>query len=116
MEGAASDGMPADGMTGEGGGEFSDELMQVMEILEQQGFSLDEIIDAAETVLAEQDAGIDPAAGAVADEEAEKTGHYKFASFIGRPRNKTAEQEQRAARARRAMRDQIKGPGVKDFS
>ena len=116
--GGAPDGAPADGAAdaGEIPPELLAEILPVIEMLEEQGYTLDEVVDALEEISGESAAGVDPAMGALADAEAEKTGHYKFASFIGRPRNKTAQQEQRAAKTRSALRDIIYGPGTTNFN
>ena len=120
LGGAPPEGMPPESVPMEGGGEGeADEAMilQALELTAQQlGISPEEVVEAIADMCAEEEAGIDPEMGAVADAEAEKTGQYKFASFIGRPRNKTAEQEQRAAQVRKVVRDIVYGPSTKDFN
>jgi hypothetical protein len=88
---------------------FTDELAQA-------GISPEETQEAFSDVAQEEALGIPPEAAAAADEEAAKTGHYKFASFINRPNSKTAQQEQRAAIIRTAVRDFIYGPQTSNFN
>ncbi len=93
-----------------------EELALFEQAMQQAGVTPEEVAEAIAELEAEQGAGIDPAEGAVADEEAAKTGHYKFASFINRPAAKTAEQEQRAAMIRGAVRDFVFGPSTRNFN
>ena len=119
---AASEQGPAPG--GEPGSESDSESVEItpeelamfQQAMQQAGVTPDEVAQALQQLEAEQGAGITPDAGAIADEEAAKTGHYKFASFIKRPALKTAEQEQRAAMIRGAVRDFIFGPSTKNFN
>ncbi|MCL2624240.1 MAG: hypothetical protein FWD31_11300, partial [Planctomycetaceae bacterium] len=100
----------------EEGTEFSpEELDALVAAMQQAGISPEEV-DAAIMELQQEDgAGITPEQGMLADEEAAKTGHYKFASFVKRPAAKTAQQEQRAAMIRGAVRDFAYGPNPKNF-
>jgi len=91
-------------------------IAMIVETMEEQGVPQEETIAALEEIAAEQQMGVDQATGAIADEEAAKTGHYKFASFIKRPTQKTADQEKRAARVRGYMRDLVYGPGTDNFN
>lgn len=103
---------------GDGGGiDISPEEMALFEqAMQQAGVTPEEVAEAISELEAEQGAGIGPDEGAVADEEAAKTGHYKFASFINRPAAKTAQQEQRAAMIRGAVRDFVYGPSTRNFN
>jgi hypothetical protein len=92
------------------------ELVAALQQTGVEGISPEDIAAALADVDAIEAAGIDPNAAAIADEEAGKTGHYKFASFIDRPRNKSAEQIQRSAKIRGAVRDFLYGPGTRDFT
>ncbi len=92
-----------------------EELALFEQAMQQAGVTPEEVSQAISELEAEQGAGITPDQGAVADEEAAKTGHYKFASFINRPAAKTAEQEQRAAMVRGAVRDFLYGPSARHF-
>lgn len=104
---------PADGA----GADISPEDLALFEqVMQQAGVSQEEVAEAMRELEAEMGAGITPEQGMIADEEAAKTGHYKFASFINRPVAKTAEQEQRAAMVRGAVRDFIFGPSTRNFN
>jgi DNA-binding transcriptional regulator YhcF (GntR family) len=81
------------------------ELEGLVQELEAQGVSDEEIMQAVAEIAEEEEAGIDPAAAAVADAEVEKTGQYKSASFSANGTVKSAEQEKRSACVRGAMRD-----------
>ena len=101
----------------EGGIDISPEEIALFEqAMQQAGVSPEEVAQAIAELEAEQGAGITPDQGMIADEEAAKTGHYKFASFINRPSAKTAQQEQRAAMIRGAVRDFIYGPATRNFN
>jgi len=100
-----------------GGIDISPEEIALFEqAMQQAGVSPEEVAQAIAELEAEQGAGITPDQGMIADEEAAKTGHYKFASFINRPSAKTAQQEQRAAMIRGAVRDFIYGPFSRNFN
>jgi hypothetical protein len=101
---------------GEGIDISPEELALFEQAMQQAGVTPEEVAEAIAELEAEQEAGINPAEGAIADEEAAKTGHYKFASFINRPAAKTAEQEQRAAMIRGAVRDFVYGPNTRNFN
>jgi hypothetical protein len=97
--------------------DISPEEMALLEqIMAEAGVSPEEVAAVIEELAAEQQAGISPEAGMIADEEAAKTGHYKFASFVNRPATKTAEQQRRAAVIRGAVRDFLYGPGTSNFN
>ena len=93
-----------------------EEMAMFEQAMQQAGVTPEEVAEAISELEAEQGAGIAPAEGAVADAEAAKTGHYKFASFINRPTAKTAQQEQRAAMIRGAVRDFVYGPSTRNFN
>jgi len=98
------------------GAEFSpEELDALIAAMQQAGIAPEEVDAAIMELQQEDDAGIAPEEGILADEEAAKTGHYKFASFVKRPTAKTAQQEQRAAMIRGAVRDFVYGPSPKNF-
>jgi hypothetical protein len=110
-------GDPGTPIPDEGAVDFSpEELAMFEQAMQQAGVSPEEVAQAISELEAEQEAGITPEQGMVADEEAAKTGHYKFASFINRPVAKTAEQEQRAAKIRGAIRDFLYGPSTHNFN
>ena len=112
MEGGMEDGMGEDM-----GLEISPEEIAAFEqAMAQVGITPEEIEAAIAELAAEDEAGITSEQGMLADEEAAKTGHYKFASFIRRPATKTAQQEQRAAVIRGAIRDFLLGPGTSNFN
>ena len=110
------DGPPTDMEGSDGAVSDEEEIEQIISLCEELGVQPEEVIEAMEDLAAEENAGITPEMGAVADEEAEKTGHYKFASFIGRARSMTSDQEKRAASVRRMLRDHVYGPSKKDFN
>jgi len=93
-----------------------DAVYELLDELVAMGVPPEEAIAALQDVFDEHAMGVDPAMGMQADLEAGKTGHYKFASIIGRPRNKTADQEQKIAKVRSTVRDIMYGPNVKDFT
>jgi len=93
-----------------------EEIAMFEQAMQQAGVGPEEVAQAIAELEAEQGAGITPEQGMIADEEAAKTGHYKFASFINRPAAKTAQQEQRAAMIRGAVRDFIYGPSTRNFN
>ena len=111
------EGEPGGELPGAGEPEISPEELAAFEAAMQQAGITPEEVDAAIAELqAEEAAGITPEQGIVADDEAAKTGHYKFASFIKRPSAKTAQQEQRAAMIRGAVRDFVYGPATRNFN
>jgi hypothetical protein len=97
-------------LEGEGEAAPDDEILALAEELARMGITQEEVAEAMGELQAEEAAGIGSDAGALADEEALKTGHYKLASFIGRTEAKTAQQEQRAAHIRKMVRDLVRGP------
>ena len=99
--------------------EVQEALGDLMEALAQvgvSGVSFDELGEAQADLSALDGAGVAPEEAVVADEEAVKTGHFKFASFINRPSNKTAEEVQRAAKIRMAVRDYTGGPTQQSYA
>jgi hypothetical protein len=98
------------------GTEFTPEELDVfIAAMQQAGITPEEVDAAIMELHQEGGAGIAPEEGMLADDEAAKTGHYKFASFVKRPAAKTAQQEQRAAMIRGAVRDFVYGPSPKNF-
>jgi len=67
------------------------------------------------TLVAEKEAGISLDQAFAGETETRQTGHYKFASFIGRPALKTADEEMRASKLRCAVRDYIRGANKNDL-
>jgi alkylhydroperoxidase/carboxymuconolactone decarboxylase family protein YurZ len=107
---SAEEGLPAEE------GASPEEAEAFVQALLESGVTPEEIQEAAAELSAEGDQGIDPAEGAAVDEEAVKTGSYKFASFIERRTPKTASQESRSAIVRGAMRELIYGPRFLNFT
>jgi hypothetical protein len=85
------------------------------ELFDAYGATDDEKSDVLNTIVAENEAGIPPEQIAAAEDETQKTGHYKFASFIGRPALKTADEERRASKIRCAVRDHVRGARREDL-
>ena len=102
--------MPDDGV------EISpDEFAAFEAAMQQAGITPEEMDAVIQELQQEEAAGVTPEEGMIADEETAKTGHYKFASFVKRPAGKTAQQEQRAAMIRGAVRDFVYGPSPRNF-
>jgi hypothetical protein len=103
----------------EGGGDETtispEEMALFQEAMAQSGISPEEINQAIAEIQAEEGAGISPADAGLADEEALKTGHYKFASLTNR-QAKTAEQEKRAATIRGVVREFCRGVDTANFN
>jgi hypothetical protein len=111
----------AGGEAGLGGGEGEidispEELALFEQAMQEAGVTPEDVEQAVAEMQAEQGAGVSPEDAAVAEEEALKTGHYKFASLIPQRESKTADQEKRSALIRGMIRDFYYGPAVTNFN
>jgi hypothetical protein len=93
-----------------------EELAELQQALAEAGISEDEANLAMDELQAEEAGGVNPEEAAALEDEVAKTGSYKYASFIGRPSTKTAEEERRASVVRSYMREFLFGPQSRNFN
>jgi hypothetical protein len=99
-----------------GGESISPEEMALFQqAMQQAGIGPEEMAQAIAEIQAEQGAGITQEEANLGDDEAAKTGHYKFASVVQR-QPKAPDQEKRAACVRGVIREFCRGLDITNFN
>jgi hypothetical protein len=93
-----------------------DDSMAIEAALAEAGISPEETEAAMAELQAEESAGVNPEEAMALESEVAKTGSYKYASFIGRPATKTANEERRASVVRKFVREFVYGPQARNFN